>query len=143
MSPRRSVSRVSRVVVSFFCLIRTNNELSLFINYNLAFFPQPFWLLMILAPNWSFTNKVIKKESTITTQYAMLTELNVQILKPWWSVVAFSLVHLFIVVVSASQTDGTAPLAEFAGVFDPSGDPQEVSLRSDYVSLSSKLAVTL
>ena len=28
-------------------------------------------------------------------------------------------------VVSASQPDGTAPMAEFSDVFDPSGDPQQ------------------
>ena len=47
-------------------------------------------------------------------------------MKPWWSIIACSLVHLFIVVVSATQEDGTAPLADFAGVFDPNGDPQQV-----------------
>jgi hypothetical protein len=36
-----------------------------------------------------------------------------------------AVVHFFIVVASASQEDGTAPIAEFAGVFDPSGEPQK------------------
>ena len=72
--------------------------------FNVAtFLPQPFWLLMILLPNADITKKVIGS---------------------WLSVVTFSLVHLFIVVVSANQVDGTAPIKEFAGVFDPAGNPQ-------------------
>ena len=35
------------------------------------------------------------------------------------------LVHFFIVTASIAQPDGTAPMAEFADVFDPSGDPQK------------------
>lgn len=38
--------------------------------------------------------------------------------------VACALVHLFVVAVSASQADGTAPLAEFNDVFNPAGNPQ-------------------
>lgn len=34
------------------------------------------------------------------------------------------LIHFFIVSASIVQPDGTAPMAEFADVFDPSGDPQ-------------------
>ena len=34
------------------------------------------------------------------------------------------LVHFFIVTASIAQPDGTAPMAEFADVFDPAGDPQ-------------------
>ena len=34
------------------------------------------------------------------------------------------LVHFFIVSASIAQPDGTAPMAEFADVFDPAGDPQ-------------------
>ncbi|KAG8463053.1 hypothetical protein KFE25_001826 [Diacronema lutheri] len=74
--------------------------------FSLATFgPQPFWLLMVVLPRWSVTRAVMR---------------------PLLPVVAFSLVHLFIVVVSASQDGGAAPLAEFAGVFDASaaGDPQ-------------------
>ena len=33
-----------------------------------------------------------------------------------------SIVHLTIVTISVSAPDGTAPISEFAGVFDPSGD---------------------
>ena len=35
------------------------------------------------------------------------------------------LIHFFIVAASIAQPDGTAPMAEFADVFDPSGDPQK------------------
>ena len=34
-----------------------------------------------------------------------------------WAPIVFFLVHLFIVIVSASQTDGTAPITEFNDVF--------------------------
>eukprot|EP01036_Dinobryon_divergens_P029153 gene29152-38216_t len=46
----------------------------------------------------------------------------------WFSIFSFSLVHLFIVIVSASQEDGTAPIAEFSKVFDPAGNPQQAML---------------
>jgi hypothetical protein len=39
-------------------------------------------------------------------------------------IITFSLVHLFIVIASALQENGTAPLVEFNDVFDPSGNPQ-------------------
>lgn len=70
-----------------------------------TFAPQPFWSLMILAPRWSVTRAIMR---------------------PILPVLLFSLVHLFIVVVSAGQEGGTAPIAEFAGVFDPApeADPQ-------------------
>lgn len=71
--------------------------------FNLAtFLPQPFWLLMIALPN---------------------TELTKKVMKPWWPLITFSLIHFFIVCSSISEPDGTAPMAEFAGVFDPSGAP--------------------
>lgn len=72
--------------------------------FNVATFgPQILWLFMILLPNTTITKKL------------MGTQI---------PVIAFSLVHLFIVIASASQEDGTAPLVEFNDVFDPSGDPQ-------------------
>jgi hypothetical protein len=37
-------------------------------------------------------------------------------------------VHFFIVVASIAQPDGTAPIAEFSNVFDPSGDPQKAMI---------------
>jgi hypothetical protein len=46
------------------------------------------------------------------------------IMKPWWTVAAFSLIHVLIVVLAASQEEGTAPIAEFANVFDPSQNNQ-------------------
>mmetsp|Transcript_27468 Transcript_27468/g.36010 ORF Transcript_27468/g.36010 Transcript_27468/m.36010 type:complete len:254 (-) Transcript_27468:139-900(-) len=67
-----------------------------------TFFPQPFFLLMIFAPTWNVTEKVMK---------------------PWLVPICSMLIHLFIVVVSASQQDGTAPIGEFSDVFDPSGNP--------------------
>ncbi|CAM9994414.1 unnamed protein product, partial [Heterosigma akashiwo] len=71
--------------------------------FNIAtFLPQPFWLLMILLPNAGITKKIMGNPA---------------------SVLFFALNHLFIVFVAASQTDGTAPIAEFADVFDPAGDP--------------------
>lgn len=72
--------------------------------FNVANFgPQPFWLLMILAPNAGFTKKTMEPLPVIIT---------------------FSLCHLFIVLASISQDSGTAPIAEFNDVFDPSGNPQ-------------------
>ena len=71
--------------------------------FNVATFgPQIPWLLMVLLPNADVTRKVMG---------------------PWTTVLLFSLVHFVIVAASISQPDGTAPLAEFAGVFDPSGNP--------------------
>jgi hypothetical protein len=45
------------------------------------------------------------------------------------------LVHFFIVVSSIAQPDGTAPMAEFANVFDPSGDPQTAMVGMMQVSV--------
>lgn len=76
--------------------------------FNVAtFLPQPFWLLMILVPNSDLTKKLMGS---------------------WFSIFLFSLVHLFIVIISASQEDGTAPIAEFSKVFDPAGNPQQAML---------------
>ena len=72
--------------------------------FNVATFgPQILWLLMILIPNAKITKSIMGGYNAI---------------------VAFSLVHLFIVVASASQDQGTAPLVEFNDVFNPAGDPQ-------------------
>ena len=71
--------------------------------FRVAFGPQPLWVLLTFLPN----SKVTKT-----------------LMKPWWTVIAFSLVHLLIVVLSASQESATAPLAEFANVWDPSKDTQ-------------------
>ena len=48
------------------------------------------------------------------------------------------LVHFFIVVSSIAQPDGTAPMAEFANVFDPSGDPQTAMVGMMQVSVGIK-----
>ncbi|CAM9593147.1 unnamed protein product [Chrysoparadoxa australica] len=58
-------------------------------------------MLMILAPNRSFTKIIMES---------------------WGPIIALGLVHLFIVVVSISLPSGTAPIAEFADVFDPAKD---------------------
>lgn len=70
-----------------------------------TFGPQYLWLLMILIPNTGITKRIMGGYSGI---------------------LAFSLVHLFIVIASATQENGTAPILEFNGVFDPSpeADPQ-------------------
>lgn len=72
--------------------------------FNVAtFLPQPFWILMIVLPNSSITKKIMGDYKVVTL---------------------FCLVHLFIVLSSLFEPDGTAPLVEFANVFDPSGNPQ-------------------
>lgn len=72
--------------------------------FNVATFgPQILWLFMILLPTADITKKLMGTQIPI---------------------ILFSLVHLFIVIASASQEDGTAPLVEFNDVFDPSGNPQ-------------------
>ncbi len=68
-----------------------------------TFLPQPFWILMIVAPNSSITKRIMGDYKVVTL---------------------FCLVHLFIVLSSLFEPDGTAPLVEFANVFDPSGNPQ-------------------
>ena len=76
--------------------------------FNVATFgPQLLWVLMILLPNTKITK-------TVMGSYA--------------PIIAFSLVHLFIVIASATQENGTAPLVEFNDVFDPSGNPQEAMI---------------
>lgn len=72
-----------------------------------TFYPQPFWMLMILLPNAGITKAIMR---------------------PWPVLLADFFVHLFIVVVSAGQNGGTAPIAEFTGVFDPAGDPQKAMI---------------
>jgi hypothetical protein len=83
--------------------ILTNENISKAFNFA-TFGPQLLWVLMIFIPNTKITR-------TIMGSYA--------------PIIAFSLVHLFIVIASALQENGTAPLAEFNDVFDPSGNPQE------------------
>lgn len=72
--------------------------------FSLATFgPQYLWILLVIFPNTSITKKVMGG---------------------YGGILLFSLLHLFIVIASASQESGTAPIQEFNGVFDPSGDPQ-------------------
>ena len=72
-----------------------------------TFLPQPFWLFLILLPNTGITKRLFGDLNVIT---------------------AFCLVHFFIVVTSITEPGGTAPMAEFNDVFDPSGDPQAAML---------------
>ncbi|KAL9182148.1 hypothetical protein ACHAXT_012800 [Thalassiosira profunda] len=69
-----------------------------------TFFPQLPWLFLILLPNAGVTKKLLGGYEVVTL---------------------CCLVHFFIVAASVAQPDGTAPMAEFADVFDPSGDPQK------------------
>jgi hypothetical protein len=64
-----------------------------------TFAPQPFWLLLLAAPRAEITRKLMG---------------------PIGPIVGLSLVHLTIVLVAATQSGGTEPIAIFADVFDPS-----------------------
>lgn len=70
------------------------------IAFNVAtFLPQYLWLLMVFAPDWSVTKKVME---------------------PLWPVLLFSAVHLFIVfAVASTNDDNLADFTELAKVFDP------------------------
>ena len=68
-----------------------------------TFLPQPFWLLLIALPNAKITK---------------------QIMGDYKVVALFCLVHLCIVLSSISEPSGTAPIVEFADVYDPAGNPQ-------------------
>ena len=69
-----------------------------------TFFPQIWWLFLIVLPKSGITKKLMGGYEILTIT---------------------SLVHFFIVAASIVQPDGTAPMAEFADVFDPAGDPQK------------------
>ncbi|CAK9013387.1 Uncharacterized protein SCF082_LOCUS11910, partial [Durusdinium trenchii] len=65
----------------------------------ITFLPQYLWLLMVFAPNWSFTRKVME---------------------PLWPVLLFASVHLFIVLnVASTNSDNLSDFTELAKVFDP------------------------
>ena len=82
-------------------LFTTNN---IKIAFSIAtFFPQLPWLLLILLPTTNITKRLLGGYEIITI---------------------CCLIHFFIVIASILQPDGTAPIAEFADVFDPYGDPQ-------------------
>ena len=68
-----------------------------------TFLPQPFWLFLILLPNAGITKKIMGGMEVVTL---------------------LCLVHFFIVATSIGEPAGTAPIAEFNDVFDPSGNPQ-------------------
>lgn len=82
-----------------------------------TFLPQYLWLLMVFAPNWSITRKVME---------------------PLWPVLLFALVHIFIVFnVASTNTTNIEDFTELAQVFNPAvsvnlfGDfsPQESMMR--------------
>lgn len=65
----------------------------------ITFLPQYLWLLMVLAPNWSVTRKVME---------------------PLWPVLLFAAVHIFIVInVASNNSDNLSDFTELAKVFDP------------------------
>mmetsp|Transcript_32227 Transcript_32227/g.74372 ORF Transcript_32227/g.74372 Transcript_32227/m.74372 type:complete len:243 (-) Transcript_32227:84-812(-) len=65
----------------------------------ITFLPQYLWLLMVLAPNWSITRKVME---------------------PLWPVLLFAAVHVFIVFnVASVNSDNLSDFTELAKVFDP------------------------
>ena len=76
-----------------------------------TFFPQLFWLLIILP----------KLDSSPFARWIM---------GPLTPVIICAVVHAGIVALSLSADGGagTAPLADFQGVFDPMGDPQEAMM---------------
>lgn len=72
-----------------------------------TFFPQPFWLFLVLLPNATFTKRLMGGMEIVTLS---------------------CLIHFFIVASSIIEPGATAPLEEFSGVFDPSGNPQAAFL---------------
>ena len=113
--------------------------------FNVAtFLPQPFWLLLIFIPNTTFTKKVMGGLGTcLYVVYHLMMQMvtfgngksfsHINLFSSFQFKITevvglFALVHLFIVITSAAQTDGTAPLAEFNDVFNPAGDPQNAML---------------
>ncbi|CAJ1431239.1 unnamed protein product [Effrenium voratum] len=69
----------------------------------ITFLPQYLWLLMVLAPNWSVTRKVMA---------------------PLWPALLFCAVHLFIVVnVASTNSDNLSEFTLLAQVFDPRVSP--------------------
>jgi len=65
----------------------------------ITFLPQYLWILMVFAPDWSVTKKVME---------------------PLWPVLFFCLVHLFIVfTVASTNDDNIGDFTELARVFDP------------------------
>ncbi|KAL3796144.1 hypothetical protein HJC23_000647 [Cyclotella cryptica] len=98
-----------------------------------TFFPQIFWLFLILIPNANVTKRLMGgygKLKTTSLSFIFAVDiisllLTVELCVPKEIITLCCLVHVFIVTASIAQPDGTAPMAEFADVFDPSGDPQK------------------
>lgn len=63
-----------------------------------TFAPQPFWLLMIAAPRWEITQRLIG---------------------PITPILLLSLVHFLVVLLAAAAPGGLEPILIFADVFDP------------------------
>ena len=74
-----------------------------------TFLPQPVWIFLIVFPNAKITKQIMGTYGIPVITF-------------------FALIHFFIVFASIMQPNGTAPLAEFNDVFDPSGDPQGAML---------------
>lgn len=69
----------------------------------ITFLPQYLWLLMVFAPNWDVTKRIME---------------------PLWPVLLFALVHLFIVfTVASTNSDNMADFTELIKVFDPRVTP--------------------
>jgi len=65
----------------------------------ITFLPQYLWLLMVFAPNWEFTQKIMK---------------------PIWPCLVFACVHLFIVfTVASNNSDNLEEFTTLAQVFNP------------------------
>mmetsp|Transcript_17817 Transcript_17817/g.54812 ORF Transcript_17817/g.54812 Transcript_17817/m.54812 type:complete len:234 (+) Transcript_17817:339-1040(+) len=91
---------------SFLTALGTDADVATLFNV-VTFVPQPLWILMILSAAGVQPTKPLANA----------------IMRPWGPVVAFSLCHVAIVIISATQPSGVAPIAEFNQVFDPTGFP--------------------
>ncbi|CAM9314547.1 unnamed protein product [Choristocarpus tenellus] len=76
-----------------------------------TFVPQGLFALMILAPRSRITRSVME---------------------PWWPTLTLCLCHVLIVAVSLAQPGGSAPMALFSEVFEPSGNGQLAAIMHMY-----------
>lgn len=122
-----------------------------------TFFPQAFWLLMILFPKREFTKRVMgglgtspltcdtpllghscamrmhmQCHSSLTKLVASFFPITLHFfvtVGPQEVPLICAIVHFFIVLASlVADENSTAPLAEFNEVFNPAGDPQSAFL---------------
>ena len=124
--PRRDVS-VALAPEATTSLLALGSNADITTLFNVATFgPQPLWILMI-ASGCGVGKPVAEA-----------------VMKPWWPIIFFSLVHVAIVVISATQSDGVAPIAEFNEVFDATGFPfspapqQAMYHMMDYINFVSE-----